>query len=155
MYRKLIGQGGDGLPPQTTGTWKTAQKGVIRASKSMQSYTIQEWIEDFAFAVGLTVDPAATPTYVKEKEREYFYSKYQGIEAIDHFARFLKAMQFLDQHFDDLSFGRACVAGEKANLVGQPLVRALHEYFTSIKPEQIDESPTVEHIKHLAIKHGA
>src|SRR6266403_2930790 len=24
MYRKLIGQGGDGLPPQTTGTWQTA-----------------------------------------------------------------------------------------------------------------------------------
>src|SRR6266702_2231740 len=24
MYSKLIGQGGDGLPPQTTGTWKTA-----------------------------------------------------------------------------------------------------------------------------------
>src|SRR5207245_1624259 len=24
MYSKLIGQGGDGLPPQTTGTWQTA-----------------------------------------------------------------------------------------------------------------------------------
>ncbi len=121
----------------------------------MQSYTIQEWIEDYAFAVRLTVDPDATPTSVKEKEREYFYSKYQGVEAIGRFVRFRKAMQFLDQHFDDLSFGRACVAGDKMHLVAQPLVRALHEYFTAIRPEQIDESPTVDHIKQLAIKHGA
>ena len=121
----------------------------------MQSYTIQEWIEDYAFAAGLTVDTAATPISVRDKERDYFYSKYQGRSAIENFARFQKAMQFLDQHFDDLSFGLACVAGEKANLVGESLVRALHEYFTSIRVEQIDESPTVEHIKQLAIKHGA
>lgn len=121
----------------------------------MKPYTIQEWIEDYSFAARLTLEPGITPISARAKEREYFYSKYQGIEAIDRFARFLKAMQFLDQHFDDLSFGRACVAGEKANLVGEPLVRALHEYFTAIRPERIDESPKVDHIKQLAVKHGA
>ncbi len=121
----------------------------------MSPYTIQEWIEDYTFAAGLTLHPGSTPISVRDKEREYFYSKYQGVEAIDHFARFQKAMQFLDQHFDDLSFGRASVAGEKMSLVGEPLVRALHEYFTSVPPEQIDEPPTVEVIKKLAIKHGA
>ncbi len=121
----------------------------------MKPYTIQEWIEDYSFAARLTLEPGITPISAREKERDYFYSKYQGIEAIDHFARFLKAMQFLDQHFDALSFGRACVAGEKANLVGEPLVRALHEYCVSIPPEQIDQPPTVDQIKELAIKHGA
>ena len=121
----------------------------------MTPYTIQEWIEDYTFAAGVTRHLDATPTSVRDKEREYFYSKYQGLEAIDHFARFQKAMQFLDQHLDDLSFGRASVAGEKESLVGKPLVLALHEYFTSVPPEQIDEPPSVEEIKKLAIKHGA
>ena len=121
----------------------------------MKPYTIQEWIEDYGYAVRLTVDPAATASGVIEKEREHFYSKYQGVDAISRFARFYKAMQFLDQHVHELSFGRAAVAGEKAVLVAEPLVRALHEYFTSIPPEQIDEAPSVEEIKELAIKHGA
>jgi hypothetical protein len=121
----------------------------------MTPYTIQQWLEDYTHAARLTLEPGATPNGVKEKERDHFYSKYRDDDPIGRFARFYKAMQFLDQHFEDFSFGRASVAGEKQSLIGEPLVRALHEYFTSIPPEQIDESPTVEQIKELAVKHGA
>jgi hypothetical protein len=120
----------------------------------MTTYTIGEWIEDYDFVAGLTLQPNATPTSVQQRTQDHFYSKYQD-DPIGRFARFGQAMRFLDQYWDDLSFGRAGVAGSKECLVGEPLVRALHEHFASLPSQQIDQFPSIETIKALAIKHGA
>jgi hypothetical protein len=118
-------------------------------------YTIEEWIEDYDYATRLQYLPGTIPSDVIDRARDYFYSKYRGDDPIARFARFSQAMLFLDQRLKELSFGRAAVAGESEALVARPLAAALHEYFTTIPDERIDEFPTVEEIKALALKHGA
>jgi hypothetical protein len=119
------------------------------------TYTSQQWIADYDYSVRLAYLPGATRNVVIEQARDYFYSKYRGDDPVSRFARFSQAMQFLDLQWKNLSFGRAAVTGETEGLIGKPLVLALHEYFTTLPDERIDETPTVEQIKALAYKHGA
>ncbi len=111
----------------------------------MSSYTIQEWLRDYADSLPLTADREREPNAIRHELLDQFYSKYQD-DPVGRFRQFAQAMMFLDEHLDDPRLARGVVPGERQSLVRSSLIRALHQYFA----QPTNCVPTVEEIATTA-----
>jgi hypothetical protein len=117
----------------------------------MQTYTIDEWFEDYEYALDLVPDSTADPNAVGKALLDHFCSKYPD-DAGERCHLLWRALCFVEAHMDALSKRGIADAGERFCSVREPLLRALHEFFTTL----IDKNrlPSVEQILILAKKHG-
>ena len=118
----------------------------------MLNYTIEEWFRDYGFAVQLARSQDITPDALTPRLLDYFCSKYRD-DPTTRCHLLMQATRFVESHMDELSVGGVAVAGERECIVAEPLLRALHEYFTALT--DLNRMPSVNEIIEIAKTHGA
>jgi hypothetical protein len=77
-----------------------------------------------------------------ELSREYFSSRYSDPdEARYKMDRFVSAMTYLDQHWEDFNVGNIAVVGKERSLPSRHLAIALYRFYSHAPDETLEGDP--------------
>ena len=103
-------------------------------------YTLREWLDHFGYFAEQSLKERSKTG--PELAREYFLAHYPDPdEARYKMDRFVAAMTYLDQHWEDFNVGNIAVVGRGRSLPSRHLAIALYRFYSYAPDETLKAEP--------------